>query len=179
MAMTSEPLPAAQSVSFRAPPPSPVAPGRRSPFANNDVLTEYLEQSLKVPDLILPDRVFPKQKSAQNPPKIDLQDLISPEKDSVREISEMVAQTGCLEVVNHGIPRDLIRLVLFLSAGVFEISPEKKKKAARLPEMRYGFEEAHGEEEIGDQSEEFMWCGDERMRLEMEGIWPFGYSNFR
>ncbi|GER52109.1 2-oxoglutarate (2OG) and Fe(II)-dependent oxygenase superfamily protein [Striga asiatica] len=176
--MAVEPLPAAQSVSFRAPPPSPVAPGRRSPFSNEDVLTEYLEQSLKVPDLILPDRVFPKQKSAQNPQKVDLQDLISPEKDSVGEISEMVAQTGCLEVVNHGIPRDLIRLVLFLSAGIFEIPTEKKKAATRSTERRYGFEEAHGEEENGDQSEEFLWCGDEGMRSEMEGIWPFGYSNF-
>ncbi|GFQ01453.1 beta-galactosidase 14 [Phtheirospermum japonicum] len=57
MAMTPEPLPVTHAISFRAPPPSLVAPGRRSLFANDDVLTEYLEQSLKVPNLILPERI--------------------------------------------------------------------------------------------------------------------------
>ncbi|KAL0341976.1 UNVERIFIED_CONTAM: hypothetical protein Scaly_1860200 [Sesamum calycinum] len=69
-------------------------------------------------------------------------------------------------------------MVLDLAGGVFEIPSEKKKKVARSPERRYGFEEIHGEEEIKDQSEEFLWCGDDAMRLEMEGIWPIGYSNF-
>ncbi|KAL0341975.1 UNVERIFIED_CONTAM: hypothetical protein Scaly_1860100 [Sesamum calycinum] len=97
MAITPEPLPGIQAVDFRAPPPSPVAPGRRSSFANDDVLTEYLQQSLKVPDLILPDRVFPRQKSVQNPPRIDLQSLDSLEKDAGAEISELIAQVGCLK----------------------------------------------------------------------------------
>ncbi|KAL2243296.1 UNVERIFIED_CONTAM: hypothetical protein Sindi_0447600 [Sesamum indicum] len=178
MAITPEPLTGIHAVDFRAPPPSPVAPGRRSSFANDDVLTEYLQQSLKVPDLILPDRVFPRQKSVQNPPRIDLQNLDSLEKDAGAEISELIAQVGCFEVINHGIPRDFIKLVLDLVGGVFEIPPEKKKTVARSPERRYGFEEIHGEEEIKDQNEEFLWCGDEAMRLEMEGIWPNGYSNF-
>ncbi|KAL0441486.1 UNVERIFIED_CONTAM: hypothetical protein Sradi_0087500 [Sesamum radiatum] len=178
MAITPEPLPGIQAVDFRAPPPSPVAPGRRSSFANDDVLTEYLQQSLKVPDLILPDRVFPRQKSVQNPPRIDLQSLDSLEKDAGAEISELIAQVGCFEVINHGISRDFIKMVLDLAGGVFEIPSEKKKKVARSPERRYGFEEIHGEEEIKDQSEEFLWCGDDAMRLEMEGIWPIGYSNF-
>ncbi|KAL0319300.1 UNVERIFIED_CONTAM: protein SAWADEE HOMEODOMAIN1 [Sesamum angustifolium] len=178
MAITPEPLSGIQAVDFRAPPPSPVAPGRRSSFANDDVLTEYLQQSLKVPDLILPDRVFPRQKSVQNPPRIDLQSLDSLGKDAGAEISGLIAQVGCFEVINHGISRDFIKLVLDLAGGVFEIPSEKKKKVARSPERRYGFEEIHGEEEIKDQSEEFLWCGDDAMRLEMEGIWPIGYSNF-
>ncbi|KAK6124685.1 hypothetical protein DH2020_041568 [Rehmannia glutinosa] len=170
MAMTPEPLSGIHAVSFRAPPPSPVAPGRKSSFANDDVLTEYLHQSLKVPDLILPDRVFPRQKSAQNPPKIDLRDLDSLENETGKEISELIAQTGCFEVTNHGISRDLIKLVLFLGAAIFEISPEKKKAVARSPERRYGFEEIHGEEEIRDQSEEFLWCGEKRMSQAMEKL---------
>ncbi|KAG8380014.1 hypothetical protein BUALT_Bualt07G0149500 [Buddleja alternifolia] len=175
MAMTPESLSGIHAVDFRAPPPSPVAPGRRSSFANDDVLTEYLHQSLKVPDLILPDRVFPRQKSIQNPPKIDLKNFESLENESAVEINERIAQVGCLEVINHGISRDLIKLVLFLVGGVFDISTEKKRTVARSPERRYGFE---GEEESRDQIEEFLWCGDEGMRLEMEGIWPIGYSNF-
>ncbi|KAL7099912.1 hypothetical protein ACP275_09G116300 [Erythranthe tilingii] len=178
MAMTPEAFPAIHAVDFRAPPPSPVGPGRRSSFANDDVLTEYLQLSLKVPDLILPDRAFPRQNSAQTPPIIDLQYLDSPEKDSGEEIPELIAQVGCFELTNHGISRDLIKLVLFLAAGIFEISPEKKKMVARSPERRYGFEEIHGEDEIRDQSEELLWCGEEAMRLEMEGIWPLRYSNF-
>lgn len=180
MAATPEQFPGSHAVDFRAPPPSPVAPGRRSSFANDDILTEYLQQSLKVPDLILPDRAFPRQNSAQNPPIINLQNLGLSENESGVEVSELIAQVGCFEVINHGISRDLIRLVLFLAAGIFEISPEKKKTVARSQERRYGFEEFHGDEEIViDQSEELLWCGDEAMRLEMEGIWPFGYSNFR
>ncbi|KAK4427941.1 hypothetical protein Salat_1563100 [Sesamum alatum] len=180
MAITPQQLPGIHAVDFRAPPPSPVAPGRRSSFANDDVLTEYLQQSLKVPDLILPDRVFPRQKSVQNPPRIDLQNLDSLDKNASAEISELIAQVGCFEVINHGISRDFIKLVLDSVGGVFEIPPEKKKRVARSPQRRYGFEEIHGEEEIRDQGEEFLWCcGDEAMRLEMEGIWPNGYSNLR
>ncbi|KAL1538309.1 non-hem dioxygenase in morphine synthesis N-terminal [Salvia divinorum] len=178
MAMTPEPLQRANAVDFRAPPPSPVAPGRQSPFANDDVLTEYLQQSLKVPDLVLPDRVFPRQKSAQNPPRIDFEKLGSFENEMGFRICDLITQIGCLELINHGISPDLMGLVLFLAGGIFQISPEKKKTAARSPERRYGFEEIHGEEEIRDQSEEFLWCDEAAMKLEMEGIWPFGFSNF-
>ncbi|KAH6800498.1 hypothetical protein C2S52_000962 [Perilla frutescens var. hirtella] len=180
MAVTPEPMPGINAVDFRAPPPSPVAPGRRSSFANDDVLTEYLHQSLKVPDLVLPDRVFPRQKSVQSPPRIDFEKLGSLENESGREICDLIAKMGCLELINHGISPDLMRLVLFLAGGIFQIPPEKKKTAARSPERRYGFEEIHGEDEIRDQShEEFLWCDEAEMRLEMEGIWPFGFSNFR
>lgn len=165
-------------VDFRAPPPSPVAPGRRSSFANDDVLTEYLQQSLKVPDLVLPDRVFPRQKSVQNPPRIDFEKLGALENELGLEICDLVAQMGCLELINHGISPDLMRLVMFLAGGIFQIPPENKMKVTRSPERRYGFEEIHGEEEVRDQSEEFLWCDEQTMRLEMEGIWPFGFSNF-
>ncbi|KAL8458354.1 hypothetical protein ACS0TY_036025 [Phlomoides rotata] len=180
MAMTPEPLPGGiHAVDFQAPPPSPVGPGRRSSFANDDVLSEYLQQSLKVPDLVLPDRVFPRQNSAQNPPRIDFQKLGSLENESGFEVCDLIAQVGCFEVINHGISRDLMKLALFLAGGIFEIEPEKKKTVARSPERRYGFEEiVHGEEEIKDQGEDFLWCGDEEMRLEMEGVWPYAFSNF-
>ncbi|XP_057773132.1 LOW QUALITY PROTEIN: gibberellin 3-beta-dioxygenase 4 [Salvia miltiorrhiza] len=178
MAVTPEPLPRTNAVDFRAPPPSPVAPGRQSPFANDDVLSEYLQQSLKVPDLVLPDRVFPCQKSVQNPPRIDFGKLGSFESEMGFKICDLIAQVGCLELINHGISPDLMGLVLFLAGGIFQIPPEKKKTAARSPERRYGFEEIHGEEEIRDQSEEFLWCDETTMKSEMEGIWPFGFSNF-
>lgn len=176
MAATPEPI---NAVDFRAPPPSPVASGRRSSFANDDVLTEYLQQSLKVPDLVLPDRVFPRQKPVKNPPRIDFEKLGSSENELGLEICDQIAQVGCLELINHGVSPDLMRLVLFLAGGVFQIPPERKKTVARSPERRYGFEEFHGEEEIRDESEEFLWCDEVAMKVEMEGIWPFGFSNFK
>ncbi|XP_057977423.1 flavanone 3-dioxygenase 2 [Malania oleifera] len=164
-------------IDFRAPPPSPIASGRRSCVTNDDVLTEFLEQSLRVPDLILPDRVFPRQRSAETPPKIDLESLESPENDSVSSILESVSIIGCFQLINHGIPQDLIRSVSAASAGIFRVPPEKKKTVSRSPENPYGFEEIHGDEE-GEESEEFVWGRDEGLKLEMEGIWPMGYSNF-
>lgn len=163
---------------FRAPPPSPIATGRRSSVTNDDVLAEFLEHSLRVPDLILPDRVFPRQRSVDAPPKIDFQTLDSTETDSVARILESFSGTGCFQLVNHGIPCNLIRSVTTAAAGVFRISPEKKATVSRSQEKIYGFEEIHEEDESEMSSEEFVWGRDENLKLEMEGIWPLAYSNF-
>nr|GMC70933.1 flavonol synthase/flavanone 3-hydroxylase [Ipomoea batatas]GMC76072.1 flavonol synthase/flavanone 3-hydroxylase [Ipomoea batatas] len=161
---------------FRAPPPSPIASGRRSCVANDEVLTHFLESSLKVPDLVLPDRVFPRQKLAHSPPKLDFRSLESMDKDSALEILDSVATIGCFQVVNHGIPSDLIRSVLSAGGAVFGIPREMKATATRSPENLWGFEEVHAE----DDSEEFVWCKDDQIfNKQMEGIWPLGYSNFR
>lgn len=175
--MTPESLPENTTIDFRAPPPSPVASGRRSTVTNEDVLSEFLETSLKVPDLILPDRVFPKQKSIQNPPKLDFQSLSSLENDSVTKFIDSVSRIGCFEIINHGVPEELIKSVLAAGDGIFGISREKRKIATRSLERPYGFEEFHGEEEKG-MNEEFVWCRDESLKMDMEGIWPLGYSNF-
>ncbi|XP_059644390.1 jasmonate-induced oxygenase 1 [Cornus florida] len=164
-------------VDFRAPPPSPIGSSRRSSVTNADVLTDFLEHSLRVPDLILPDRVFPRQKSTENPPKIDFELLNSLKIDTITGILDSIAGIGCFQVVNHGIPCDVIRSALVAGAGIFQIPPEKKAVMSRLPENSFGFEEFHGEEER-EMSEEFVWCRDESLKLEMEGIWPLGYSNF-
>ncbi|XP_031255763.1 1-aminocyclopropane-1-carboxylate oxidase-like [Pistacia vera] len=163
---------------FRAPPPSPIASSRRSSVTNDDVLTEYLEHSLRVPDLILPDKVFPRQKFIENPPRIDFQTLNSEEScDSVSKIVDSITTIGCFQLVNYGIPSELIKSALAIAAGVFRVSPEKRATVTRSPEKPYGFEEVHGEEE-SEMSEEFVWCRDENLKLEMEGIWPLGYSKF-
>ncbi|KAK9281150.1 hypothetical protein L1049_004044 [Liquidambar formosana] len=178
MASSPESIPE-KPLDFRAPPPSPIASGRRSCVANDEVLTEFLEHSLRVPDLILPDRIFPREKSVETPPKIDFQSLNDdPENDSVvAKILESIAGIGCFQLVNHGIPSDLIRSVSIAAGGIFQVPPEKKVAVSRSPEKLYGFEEAHGEEE-DEMSEEFVWCRDEGLKIEMEGIWPVGYSNF-
>ncbi|XP_052183045.1 jasmonate-induced oxygenase 1 [Diospyros lotus] len=165
------------SVDFRAPPPSPIASGRRSSFTNEDVLTEFLQNSLRVPDLILPDRIFPRQKSIQNPPKIDFCSLNSPQNSSVAEILDSIARIGCFQIINHGIKREFVESILTAGAGIFTLPPEKKKAVSRSSEKPYGFEEFLGEDER-EMSEEFVWCRDQNLKLEMEGIWPHEYSNF-
>ncbi|GMI73137.1 downstream target of AGL15-4 [Hibiscus trionum] len=159
---------------FRAPPPSPVASGRRSCFTNDEVLSEFLEHSLRVPDLVLPDKVFPRQKFIDNPPKIDFQDLDSMGTETLPMILDSVATIGCFQLVNYGIPRESIRSALSAAAGIFQLPPEKRTAVTRSPENLYGFEEIHEE----DEGEEFVWCKAKSLESAMEGIWPVGYSNF-
>ncbi|XVE88822.1 hypothetical protein DITRI_Ditri19aG0099300 [Diplodiscus trichospermus] len=176
MAVSPESMPE-KPFDFRAPPPSPIASGRRSCVTNDDVLSEFLEHSLRVPDLILPDTVFPRQKFVENPPKIDFQLLNSMDSDSLPRIMDSIASIGCFQLVNYGIPCESIRSALAAAAGIFQLPPEKRTAVTRSPEKLYGFEEVHLEDE-GDVSEEFVWCRCEGLKLEMEGIWPVGYSNF-
>lgn len=105
--------------------------------------------------------------------------------ESEKEIAKLCGeQVGCLEVINHGISQDFVKFVLDLGGGVFQISPEKKISVVRSHDKRYGYEEIHGQGEfnssVEDKDEEFVWsCGDEGMKVQMVGIWPSGYSNFR
>ncbi|KAD6118672.1 hypothetical protein E3N88_09943 [Mikania micrantha] len=167
---------------FRAPPPSPVASGRRSSVANDEILTEFLHRSLRVPDLVLPDRVFPRQHSKiQNLPKLDFEELNlnardSSETHSISEVTKSIAQIGCFELVNHGISGEFLSSVVKSGAGVFWLPPEKKAVVTRSAERMYGFVEFHGDEK--ESSEEFVWCRNGSLKSEMEEIWPDHYSNF-
>ncbi|MBA0812282.1 hypothetical protein Gohar_026262 [Gossypium harknessii] len=181
MALSPESMPE-KPFDFRAPPPSPIASGRRSCVTNEDVLSEFLEHSLRVPDLVLPDKVFPRQNFIENPPKIDFQLLSSMESDSLSKILDSIARIGCFQLVNYGIEGECIRSALAAAAGIFQLPLEKRRAVTRSPpEKLYGFEEAHGEKEEegeGKVSEEFVWCRGAGLKLEMEAIWPVGYSNF-
>ncbi|CAK7356751.1 unnamed protein product [Dovyalis caffra] len=179
MAVSPESMPE-NPIDFRAPPPSPIASGRRSSVANDEVLTEFLEHSLRVQDLILPDKIFPREKIVETPPRIDCQSLNSGESDSVLNMLDSITRIGCFQLVNFGIPSEFIRLVSVMAAGIFQLPPEKKAAATRSLEKPYGFEEVHGDhQEVENElSEEFVWCKDESLKLDMEGIWPTEYSNF-
>lgn len=167
-------------IDFRAPPPSPIASDRRSFVQNDEVLTEFLEHSLQVPDLILPDKFFPKQKTIENPPTIDFKALNSAEYDaSLCKVVESIARNGCFQLVNHGISNELVRSVQAAATGIFQVSPKKRAEITWSPEKPYGFEEVHGEEPDSELSEEFVWSRDQGLKLAMEGISPNGYSNFR
>ncbi|CAL9755581.1 unnamed protein product [Musa acuminata subsp. burmannicoides] len=57
---TTKPM-GARSHRFRAPPPTPIATGKglRSAAVDDQVLSEYLDGSLRVPDLTLPGSYYP------------------------------------------------------------------------------------------------------------------------
>ncbi|KAB1218510.1 putative flavonol synthase 4 [Morella rubra] len=165
-------------IDFRAPPPSPIASGRRSTVTNDEILTEFLQHSLRVPDLILPDKVFPHQKTMEIPPVIDLQSLNSKKGDAVQKILDSMAGIGCFQLVNHGISPDTIGVALAAATGIFRVPQGKRAVVTRSSERTYGFEEGHGEEGDSELSEEFVWCRDKGLKLAMEGIWPVGYLNF-
>ncbi|KAF8117911.1 hypothetical protein N665_0008s0249 [Sinapis alba] len=96
------------SPDFRAPPPSPVASSRRSSFtANEDVLSEFLDKCGRVPNLVLPDKVFPKHRLLLNPPTFDFLRLGS----SSFLLMDAIATIGCFQLINHGVPESKVRAV--------------------------------------------------------------------
>ncbi|XP_057736240.1 1-aminocyclopropane-1-carboxylate oxidase 1 [Arachis stenosperma] len=169
-------------VDFRAPPPSPVASGRRSSVTNDEVLTEFLESSLRVPDLVLPDKFFPKQKLLETPPKVDFVSLCFHRDEAECDaVLDAMAKIGCFQLMNHGIPRELVVSAAEAAAGVFGVPPVKREALMRSPEKPWGYEEYHGgeeEEEVSEMCEEFVWCREDELKLNMEGISPIAYPNF-
>lgn len=98
----------ASSPDFRAPPPSPVASSRRASFtANEDVLSEFLDKCGRVPNLVLPDKVFPKHTFLLNPPTFDFLRL-----DSLSTLLDAIATIGCFQLVNHGVPEAMVKAAM-------------------------------------------------------------------
>ncbi|KAK6912002.1 Non-hem dioxygenase N-terminal domain, partial [Dillenia turbinata] len=154
---------------------------------NDDVLTEFLTSSLRVPDLILPNHIFPKPKPSPPPPSLSLQNLtltLNP------KFIESVSSLGCFQIVNHGIEREIVKSAMESAKGVFELSKEKKSLVKKkVLQGGFGFEDDEDEEEEEEEErenerrerEEFVWGReeDENLKVALEGIWPHGYSYFR
>ncbi|TKY48210.1 1-aminocyclopropane-1-carboxylate oxidase [Spatholobus suberectus] len=155
---------------FRAPPPSPVASARRLSLPNDDVFRQFLDTSLRLPNI--------NNLQHKPPPTVDFRTLWS--DDGIRRVvSDSLATVGCFQLLNHGIPLDLIASPAEAAIGIFRVPPEKRAAATRSPENPYGFEEQNGEEnELTQLSEEFVWGRDNDFDLKMERLWPTGYSNF-
>ncbi|PIA61890.1 hypothetical protein AQUCO_00200110v1 [Aquilegia coerulea] len=167
---------------FRAPPPSPIAhaSAQRS-LVNEDEISDFLEHSLRVPDLVLPDQIFPKEVQVKNLPELDFQSLVSTQnEETITKFLECISGIGCFQLVNHPISSELIQSVSIAAAGIFGLPPDKKTVVSRSSERIYGFEEFNGgeEEEEMENSEEFVWCRDEGLKSLMEGITLQGFSNF-
>ncbi|EOA35512.1 hypothetical protein CARUB_v10020719mg [Capsella rubella] len=99
----------ASSPDFRAPPPSPVGTSRRASFtANEDVLSEFLDKCGRVPNLVLPDKVFPKHTFLLNPPTFDFLRLGSLSTLLV----DAAATIGCFQLINHGVPEAMVKAAM-------------------------------------------------------------------
>ncbi|CAI9760524.1 unnamed protein product [Fraxinus pennsylvanica] len=93
-----------------------------------------------------------------------MQSLESIENRAELKVVEIIAQVGCLVVINHGISKDLIKSVLAAGADTFGISPEKKKMATTGPKPqpktttatvgRYGVVADFNTERIEDKGRE-------------------------
>jgi len=149
------------SMDFRAPPPSPVASARRtSSLSNDDVFRRFLETSLRLPNT---------NNHHQNPlPKVDFRSLCS--DHALRHvISDSFTAVGCFQLLNHGIPLDVIASPAEASIAIFQVPAEKRGGATRSAESPWGFEE----------DDEFVWGRDKEFNLRMQRLLPTEYSNFK
>ncbi|KAF8394836.1 hypothetical protein HHK36_018773 [Tetracentron sinense] len=116
-----------------APPPSPIATakGSRSAAVDDQILSEYLEKTLQVPDLTLPESYFPASAHRQIPADIDLESLMSRENVSVRQILDSAMEFGMFRIKGHGVSAEELRSTMAEAELVFGFSAEKKKGQIR------------------------------------------------
>ncbi|XP_057467767.1 uncharacterized protein LOC130757123 [Actinidia eriantha] len=127
--------------SSQAPFPPPIPTGRGSRSAADSIFSDYLNRSLKIPDLSLPEAVH-----RSVPAEIDRRSLSSREGDSVKRLLRSVVEFGAFRISGHGIRVDELRSAYAVSDSVFRISDDRRRKYC----LYYG------------GREEFVWrCFDE------------------
>ncbi|XP_010523110.1 PREDICTED: uncharacterized protein LOC104801499 [Tarenaya hassleriana] len=136
MELSSPEWKAEEIVDFRAPPPSPVASGRRSSVTNAEVLSQFIQNSVRVPDLVLPDKVFPKLRFIQNPPAIDFLQLGPGETGVVSQIQEAMAAVGCFQVVNHGVSEVAVKAAMADGEAYAAHSLRRRRQPRRVRVVR-------------------------------------------
>ncbi|CAK7343608.1 unnamed protein product [Dovyalis caffra] len=144
-----------------APPPSPIPTGRGSRSAANEILIEYLEQSLNVPDLALPEPCIPLNKHQNIPVEINYRLLESRDWESKDRLLESVKEFGVFKVIDHGISVEEMGFLVKEADRVFRVMEPKN----------VGFRRNY-------QQKEIVWVlsGEERMELAGEFV---GAERFR
>ncbi|XP_043702104.1 uncharacterized protein LOC122652434 isoform X2 [Telopea speciosissima] len=119
-----------KSFVFPAPPPSPIATGRglRSAAVDDQILSEYLENNLRVPDLNLPQSFH---LAISNPVEIDLRLLSSRDDDSIRQVLRSALQFGVFSIIGHGISADKLSSMMAEAEMVFQIPVVLKRDSNR------------------------------------------------
>ncbi|KAF3788893.1 Gibberellin 3-beta-dioxygenase 2-3 [Nymphaea thermarum] len=168
-------------VEFRAPPPSPIAAFKIG-LENEASLDEFLRRSVRVPELILPYHLFPREEFGGDPPEIDFAALAASEDRSVAELLSSAEAKGCFQLVNHGVPKKTVGAIREAITEFFNLPSEQKLVLSRNPASKSGYEEISCDG--SPITEELLWCGDEKkiMSPAMSSVWPqgsHGYKNFR
>ncbi|KAK9124707.1 hypothetical protein Sjap_014309 [Stephania japonica] len=107
-----------------APPPSPIATGKglRSAAVDDRILAEYLEKTLQVPDLVLPESQFSSTKLAPSiPSEIDFESLAARDGDSISRVLESFAEFGMLRIVGHQISANELESAFAETDCLFQI----------------------------------------------------------
>ncbi|XP_020596805.1 uncharacterized protein LOC110036648, partial [Phalaenopsis equestris] len=154
----------------RQPPPSPIATGKglRSAALHDEVLSEYLETTIKVPHLALPHAFFSSRSFSPNQitVEIDLSDLASGDAAAVRSMVAAAAETGGFRINGGDVVRcEEVNAVVEAGAVVFSSMAAKRRGLV----SRFG---------IG---EEICWYQWKRKETEMvlEDVSPDTYRIFR
>ncbi|XP_010253121.1 PREDICTED: uncharacterized protein LOC104594514 isoform X2 [Nelumbo nucifera] len=153
-----------------APPPSPIATakGLRSAAVDDKVLSEYLERTLQIPDLTLPEFCFPENARSWIPSRVDLRSLISKDEDSIRQVLGSAAEFGTFLIIGHGISADELQSMLLEAKCAPEIPAEKRRIINRNLNGR------------GEVHEELFWfcAGEGKKETLREEIGPDRYRRF-
>ncbi|XP_042494977.1 uncharacterized protein LOC122074186 [Macadamia integrifolia] len=122
-----------KSFVFPAPPPSPIANGRglRSAAVDDQILSEYLENNLRIPELDLYQSRSLSISHRPIPDEIDLRLLSSRDDESIRQVLESVVEFGVFRIIGHGISADEIGSLIDEAEMVFPIPVELKRDLNR------------------------------------------------
>ncbi|KAI3993647.1 hypothetical protein MKX01_002660 [Papaver californicum] len=146
---------------LRTPPPSPIsnARGLKSAAVNDEILADYLEKTLQVPDLTLPESyAFSNNRNGNNhshhhhiPFEISYSALKSRDEDSIRQLFQSVTELGVFRLTGHGVSAEELQSTISEADLVFRSLIKKKKK----PNLSINL----GSKKV--IREEFFWFGSE------------------
>lgn len=160
------------SLNIAAPPPSPTPSAPPSPIpraagsrsAANQILAEFLEKSLQVPELALRE-----PHSQRVPEEINLRSLVLGENYWLDRVMKSAREFGAFRIRCHGISAEELRALVRETERVFGI----------LEERDTGYRRDIGRR--NDNKEEIVWVrsGKERMEWAREYIGPELFRSFR
>ncbi|KAK8556541.1 hypothetical protein V6N12_002940 [Hibiscus sabdariffa] len=153
-------------LNIKAPPPSPIPTATGSRSAANEILTDFLENSLQIPDLTLPETQALALRHHALPDKIDFQSLLSKDTVSLERFLRSARKFGVVAIWRHGIDTEgELSATTREAAKVFEVLEERDTGFGRNP---------------GGKRDEIVWlgCKHERMEWARQYIGAHLYSCF-
>ncbi|KAK6279625.1 hypothetical protein POUND7_019892 [Theobroma cacao] len=154
-------------LNIKAPPPSPIPTANGSRSAANETFTDFLEKSLQVPDLTLPESQSQERHHPAYPPyEIDFQSLSLRETSSVERLLRSARELGAFRIGCHGfIKGEELRALVKEAARVFGVLEERDTGFRRY---------------LSGKREEIVWvrCKDERMEWARQYIGAPLYQSF-